>query len=135
MKSRISMITLGVVDLEKSIKFYENGLGFPKMDSPPEVAFFNLNGSWLGLYSRESLANDAMVSSKGEGFNSFSLAHNVDSESEVDKVIALAESAGAVVTKPGQKVVWGEYSGYFKDPDHHLWEIAYNPFFWVGPKD
>ena len=135
MKARISMITLGVADLEKSIKFYEEGLGFPKLDSPPEVAFFTLNGTWLGLYSREALAEDAMVSSEGHGFNSFTLAHNVASEAEVDEVMAQALAAGATLAKPAQKVFWGGYSGYFKDPDGHLWEVAHNPFTWIGPKD
>ena len=135
MKPRISMITLGVDDLERSIMFYKEGLGFPQMDSPPEVAFFTLNGSWLGLYSRSSLAEDAMVSPDGSGFNSFAIAHNVASEAEVDEAIEQAVSAGATLTKKAQKTSWGGYSGYFKDPDDHLWEVAHNPFFWVGPED
>ena len=135
MKPRISMVTLGVNDLQKSVEFYNEGLGFPKIDSSPEVAFFSLNGSWLGLYSREALAEDAMVSSDGDGFNGFTLAHNVDSEAEVDQVIEQALSAGATLAKPAQKVFWGGYSGYFKDPDGYLWEVAHNPFFWIGPKD
>jgi catechol 2,3-dioxygenase-like lactoylglutathione lyase family enzyme len=135
MKPRISMITLGVRDLAAAIKFYEQGLGFPRMDSPPEVAFFTLNGTWLGLYGREALAADARVSSQGEGFESFALAHNVSSEQEVDGVVFQAVAAGATLVKPPQKVFWGGYSGYFKDPDGHLWEVAHNPFFWVGPTD
>ena len=135
MKPRISVITLGVKDLKKSVKFYNEGLGFPKMDSPPEVAFFTLNGSWLGLYSRDALADDAEVSSEGSGFSGFTLAHNVASEAEVDQVIKQALSAGATLAKPAQKVSWGGYSGYFKDPDGHLWEVAHNPLFWIGPKD
>jgi catechol 2,3-dioxygenase-like lactoylglutathione lyase family enzyme len=135
MKPRISMITLGVRDLAASVKFYEEGLGFPRKDSPPEVAFFTLNGSWLALFGREALAEDATVSADGEGFESFALAHNVHSEEEVDDVIRQAEEAGATIVKRPQKVFWGGYSGYFKDPDGHLWEIAYNPHFWVGPHD
>jgi uncharacterized protein len=135
MKPRISMITLGVTDLERSIRFYEQGLGLPRMESPPEVAFFTLNGSWLGLYSRESLAHDAGVSPEGSGFSGIAIAHNVDSESAVDEVLAQAVSAGAKLVKPGQKVFWGGYSGYFADPDGYLWEVAHNPLFWVGPKD
>ena len=135
MKPRISMITLGVRDLAKSIKFYEQGLGFPRMESPPEVAFFTLNGTWLGLFGREALAEDAQVSAEGQGFASFALAHNVPSEADVNAVIAQAERAGATVTKQPQKVFWGGYSGYFTDPDGHLWEVAYNPHFWVGPRD
>ena len=135
MKSHISMITLGVRDLKKSIDFYEKGLGFPRMDSPPEVAFFTLNGTWLGLYGREALAEDAQISSEGSGFGGFALAHNVSTESEVDTVLEQARSAGGTITKNAQKVFWGGYSGYFKDPDGHLWEVAHNPLFWVGPKD
>jgi len=129
------MITLGVRDLAVSVRFYEEGLGFPRMDSPPEVAFFTLNGTWLGLYGRDALAADAMVSSEGGGFESFSLAHNVQSEEEVDEVVNHALEAGATLVKSPVKVFWGGYSGYFKDPDGHLWEVAYNPYFWVGPAD
>ena len=135
MKPRISMITLGVRDLSASVKFYEQGLGFPRLDSPPEVAFFSLNGTWLGLYGREALANDANVSADGQGFESFTLAHNVHSEEEVDEVMIQAIVAGATLVKQAQKVFWGGYSGYFKDPDGHLWEVAHNPHFWVGPSD
>jgi hypothetical protein len=135
MNPRISMITLGVSDLEKSIKFYKEGLGFPRMASPPEIAFFTLNGSWLGLYNRESLAEDATVSPEGSGFNGFTLSHNVASESNVDQIIGQAVSVGATLVKQPQKVFWGGYSGYFKDPDGYLWEVAHNPHFWVGPED
>lgn len=135
MKPRISMITLGVRDLATAIDFYENGLGFPRMESPPEVAFFPLNGTWLGLYGREALAEDANVSAEGNGFEAFALAHNVASEAEVDEIMARAVKAGATLVKQPQKVFWGGYSGYFRDPDGHLWEIAHNPLFWVGPKD
>ena len=102
MKPRISMITLGVRDLSASVKFYEQGLGFPRLDSPPEVAFFSLNGTWLGLYGREALANDANVSADGQGFESFTLAHNVHSEEEVDEVMNQAIEAGATcsITDP-----------------------------------
>jgi len=129
------MITLGVNELERSILFYEQGLGLPRMASPPEVAFFTLNGTWLGLFGRESLAKDAGVSATGSGFSGFSLAHNVASEAEVDAVLQQAVAAGASLVKPGQKVFWGGYSGYFADPDGYLWEVAHNPHFWVGPED
>ena len=135
MQPRISMVTLGVKDLEESVRFYRDGLGFPQMESPPGVAFFTLNGTWLGLYPRKALAEDAAVEDDGSGFNSFALAHNLASEKEVDQVIALALAAGAELAKPAQKVFWGGYSGYFKDPDGHLWEVAHNPFCWVGPVD
>ncbi|MBN7796011.1 VOC family protein [Parahaliea mediterranea] len=135
MKPRISMITLGVRDLPAAVEFYEKGLGFPRMESPPTVAFFTLNGTWLGLYGREALAEDAQVSAAGEGFAGFALAHNVHSEAEVDAVMAQAVAAGATEVKQPQKVFWGGYSSYFKDLDGHLWEVAHNPFAWVGPED
>lgn len=135
MRPRISMITLGVRDLAESVRFYEDGLGLPRRESPPEVAFFTLDGTWLGLYGRDALAEDATVSPEGQGFEGFALAHNVASEAEVDEVVRqAAEAGGTVVKKPG-KVFWGGYSGYFEDPDGHLWEVAYNPHFWVGPRD
>jgi hypothetical protein len=129
------MITLGVRDLEAAVRFYEQGLGLPRMQSPPEVAFFTLNGSWLGLFSREALAADANVPADGSGFGGFTISHNVDSEAEVEQVMRQAQAAGATITKPAQKVFWGGYAGYFRDLDGHLWEIAHNPHFWVGPRD
>jgi catechol 2,3-dioxygenase-like lactoylglutathione lyase family enzyme len=135
MKPRISMLTLGVRDLEASVRFYEQGLGFPRMESPPEVAFFTLNGSWLALYGRESLAEDAGVPSEGTGFSGFAIAHNVESEQAVDDALSQAVEAGARLVKPAQKAPWGGYSGYFADPDGYLWEVAHNPLFWVGPRD
>ncbi len=135
MKPRISMVTLGVRDLAASVAFYAQGLGLPRMESPPEVAFFTLDGTWLGLYGREALAEDATVPAEGHGFAGVALAHNVASEAEVDAVLAQAVAAGARLVKPGQKVFWGGYSGYFADLDGHLWEVAHNPHFWVGPPD
>ena len=135
MQPRISMITLGVNDLERAVGFYRDGLGFPQMDSPPGVAFFTLNGTWLGLYGREELAEDATVPAAGSGFAGFSLAHNVHSDAEVDAVMAQAVAAGATQVKAPQKVFWGGYSGYFRDPEGFLWEVAHNPFTWIGPVD
>lgn len=135
MQPRISMITLGVSDLARSVAFYQQGLGFPKLESPPEVAFFTLGGTWLGLYGREALAEDAKVSAEGSGFKGFALAHNVKSEQEVHAVVDQAVAAGATLVKEPQKVFWGGYSGYFADPDGHLWEVAHNPLMWVGPED
>ncbi|MBR0565133.1 VOC family protein [Azoarcus sp. L1K30] len=135
MKPRISMITLGVRDLAAATEFYEKGLGLPRMDSPPSVAFFTLNGTWLGLYGWDALAEDAQVPAEGSGFRGVTLAHNLGSEREVDALVAHAVKAGATLVKPPQKVFWGGYSGYFKDLDGHLWEIAHNPFCWVGPAD
>jgi len=134
MKPRISMITLGVRDLPQAVRFYE-ALGLPRRESPPEVAFFTLNGTWLGLFGRDSLAKDANVSGEGSGFRSVALAHNLASPAEVDQVMAQAEAAGARITKPAEPTFWGGYSGYFEDPDGHLWEVAHNPHFWIGPPD
>lgn len=135
LQPRISMITLGVDDLPRAITFYEKGLGFPKLDSPPGVAFFTLNGTWLGLYGRDALATDAGVSGAGGGFSGTSLSYNVKSEGEVEKILQIAVDAGAALIKPAQKAHWGGFHGYFSDPDGHLWEVAYNPFAWVGPED
>lgn len=135
MKPRISMITLGVRDLARAVSFYQDGLGFPRMPSPPEVAFFTLDGTWLGLYGRAALAEDAGVPASGNGFAGFALAHNVVSEAQVDAVMGQAVAAGATLVKPAQRAFWGGYSGYFADPDGHLWEVAHNPLFWVGPPD
>lgn len=135
MKPRVSMITLGVRDVAAAAEFYEHGLGLPRRESPPEVAFFTLDGTWLALWSREALAGDAGVPAAGSGFAGFALAHNVATETEVDAVIAQAAAAGATVVKAAQKTFWGGYAGYFRDPDGHLWEVAHNPFMWVGPPD
>lgn len=134
MQPRISMITLGVHDLARSMTFYQT-LGLPRMQSPPEVAFFTLNGNWLALYGREALAADAGISSEGTGFAGFTLAHNLHSAAEVDVLIQQARAAGARLVKPAQATDWGGYAGYISDPDGYLWEIAHNPFFWVGPED
>lgn len=136
MKPRISMITLGVKDIKESIRFYE-ALGFPRKDFDSEdVAFFTLNGTWLGLYGREALAEDAGVpAGEGGGFSGVALAHNVETDALVDQVLQEAVEAGAKLVKPAQKVFWGGYSGYFSDPDGYLWEVANNPFTWIGPKD
>lgn len=134
MEPRISMITLGVSDLEESIKFYEQGLGFPKKDTSPGIAFFTLNGTWLGLYPRDLLAEDATIPSAGAGFSGVTLSHNVTSEAEVETVIRQAVKAGAKLVKPPQQASWGGFAGYFEDRDGHLWEVAYNPYSWVGPE-
>lgn len=140
MEPRISMITLGVTDLEKSTTFYEKGLGLPKIESPPGVTFFNLDGTWLSLYPRNKLAEDALMPAEASPnnaashFPNFTLAHNVKSESQVELLFKEAVSAGAIPVKQPQKVFWGGYSSYIKDPDGFLWEIAYNPLMWIGPE-
>ncbi|MCI4663609.1 MAG: VOC family protein [Neomegalonema sp.] len=133
---RISMITLGVKNVAKAAEFYRDGLGFPQLEfDNPNVAFFTLNGSWLGLYGWDALAQDAGVAPRAPGYGGFALAHNVGSEQEVDQTLTTATTAGAQLIKPGQKVFWGGYSGYFADLDGHLWEVAHNPFMWIGPED
>ena len=127
MEPRITLITLGVSDLERSIRFYRDGLGLPMMDGPDGIAFFETRGTRLSLYPRASLAEDATVPAEGSGFPGFALAHNVRTTEDVDAVLARAVEAGARLLKPGQKVFWGGYSGYFADPDGFLWEVAWNP--------
>jgi len=135
MKSRINMITLGVNNLEESIRFYERGLGFPRKPFEGEVAFFELNGTWLALYPWDALAEDATVSPEGTGFRGITLAHNVANKTEVDNVMEQAGNASAAIVKPAKDVFWGGYSGYFADPDGYLWEVVWNPLFWPGPDD
>lgn len=135
MKPLISMITLGVQDLQVATVFYQHGLGLPRLEFESEgVSFFQLAGAWLSLFPREELAKDAGVDPTGSGFRGLSVAQNVASEKEVDEVLALAVRAGGTLVKAGEKVFWGGYSGYFADPDGHLWEIAFNPFMQVGPQ-
>jgi uncharacterized protein len=131
MKSKISIITLGVENLYNSTEFYKKlGFQLATEDDIENIAFFFVEGSAAGLalFPKEKLAEDATVSSTGSGFAGFTLAHCVSSPEEVEKTLREAETAGAKIVKPGQKVFWGGYSGYFSDPDGFLWEIAYNPF-------
>ena len=127
--ARINMVTLGVANVAASRQFYER-LGFVAsgFDSK-DVTFFDMNGTVLGLYGRVSLAEDAGVSDKGDGFRGVSLAINLASKEAVDHALGFAESYGGQIMQPAREVFWGGYSGYFADPDGHLWEIAYNPFF------
>lgn len=131
MDARISLITLGVSDLTRAVRFYRDGLKLPQRDGPNGIAFFETAGTWLSLYARESLAEDATVSPDGNGFRGFALAHNVVSEQDVDRVLQEAIDAGATLVKPAQKVFLGGYSGYFADPDGFLWEVAWNLHFTV----
>ena len=130
MKAKISLITLGASDLERSLKFYRDGLGFPTHNytESEDVVFFAMEGTWMALYPKDKLAEDATISPDGSGFTGITLAHNVSSEAEVDQVFALALEAGAKAVKQPVKVFWGGYSGYFADPDGYLWEVAFNPF-------
>ena len=129
MEPRISLITLGVANLERATRFYEECLRLPRLKTPPSVTFFEMGKTWLALRSRESLAADAGLSSKGSGFRGFALAHNVRSPAEVDALLAHAGSCGGKVVTPGHPTDWGGYSGYFTDPDGFLWEVAHNPDF------
>ena len=127
MDLQITLVTLGVSDLAESIRFYRDGLGLPmkEREDDTDVAFFPLDGTWLSLYPRALLAEDATVTEDGSGFSGITIAHNVSSKKEVDTVLDEAESAGGRIVKPAQEVFWGGYSGYFADPDEHLWEVAY----------
>lgn len=129
MEQRITLITLGVSDLEESTKFYEENFGWEKAAASNEdITFFQLNGMMLSLYQREKLAEDAGIESNGGGFNGFSLSYNTRSEKEVDEIIERLQNTGVKVVKEPQKVFWGGYSGYIADPDGYLWEIAFNPY-------
>lgn len=129
MTANISIVTLGVEDLPTSTEFYEN-IGWSNTTaSQDSVTFLQGHSVVLGLYGRQALAEDAEVDPAGSGFRGVSLAINLESEAAVDAFFAKAISHGAEAKKRPQKVFWGGYSGYFADPDGHLWEVAYNPFF------
>lgn len=134
MKPRISLITLGVDDLERSLHFYRDGLGLVTAGiigtelEDGAVVFIDLQAQLkLALYPRKSLLKDAGLPVAERGAPALSIAHNVSSRTEVDQVMAQAASAGAVIVKPAQDTFWGGYAGYFQDPDGHLWEVAWNP--------
>lgn len=129
MEPRISFITLGVTDLERSVVFYRDILGLTPRTVLDEVAFFEMGKTWLALYPRHLLAADAGVSAEGSGFPGFALAHNVRSVEEVDQLLAQAANGGGRLIKPGHATDWGGYAGYFADPDGFLWEVAWNPDF------
>ena len=131
---RITVLTLAVADLERSLKFYRDGLGLPTKGivgteyEGGAVVFFNMKGGLtLALFPKKELAKDANVAETRSSPAEFSIGHNVRSKEEVDEVMEQAKKAGAKITKPAQKTFWGGYAGYFQDPDGHLWEIAYNP--------
>lgn len=129
MEPRLTLITLGVRNLQRAKEFYQQVFGWQPAESSTEsIVFFQLDGLQLALFPQESLADDAGVSAEGNGFRRFSLAHNVGSEQEVDELVALLQERGATVLKHPEKVFWGGYSSYISDPDDNLWEIAFNPF-------
>jgi hypothetical protein len=129
MEPRISFVTLGVADLDRSTHFYRDVLGLEVLKALPEVTFFELGQTWLALFPRDLLAADAGVPAAGSGFTGFALAHNVRSEQEVDALLAQAAAGGGRLVKPGRRTDWGGYAGYFADPDGFLWEVAWNPDF------
>ena len=129
MQQRLTLITLGVSDVQRARAFYENVFGWVALPMSDEnVTFFKLNGVILSLFGENALAEDAGVDPQGHGFRKFSLAHNVRSEKEVDELIETLQRRGAKIIKSPQKVFWGGYSSYVADLDGNLWEIAYNPF-------
>ncbi len=133
MEQRLTMVTLGVRDLARSRRFYEEGLGWALGGGVEgNVAFYQLGGILLGLYGLEALAEDAQLAlpdlQPARNFGGITLAYNVRDRAAVDATLTEAEAAGATLLKPGQEVFWGGYSGYFADPDGHPWEVAHNPF-------
>lgn len=127
MEPHISVITLGVSDLARSVRFYRDGLGLPMRDDKPPVAYFQLQGTWLALLPRHSLARYANVAPEGHGFPGITLSCNVSAQQEVDLTMARAEAAGATVVSAPAVLNWGGYAGWFADPDGYLWEIVWNP--------
>jgi len=133
MEQRVSLITLGVSNLQRSREFYER-LGWRRSMLQTEgIVFFQTGGMALALYPRDELAKDANVSSSdSHGFSGVTLAYNARNREDVDAVLAQAQAAGAKLAKPAQEAFWGGYSGYFSDPDGFLWEVAWNPFFQIA---
>jgi len=132
MEQRISLVTLGVTDLARSRAFYEQ-LGWRGQEAE-ETVFFQAGGQAVVLWARDKLAADAGIPDDGAGgFGGITLAHNVGSREEVDRIVAAAGDAGAEITKTPQDTFYGGYAGFFRDPDGHVWEIAWNPGFALGP--
>lgn len=134
MKPSVTVITIGVNDLEKSLHFYRDGLGFPtegiigKEFEYGAVVFIQLQyGLRLALWPRKSISHDSGLPISLASSTEMTLGHNVSSKAEVDEVMAQAKSAGAMIVKPAHQTFWGGYSGYFQDPDGHLWEVVWNP--------
>jgi catechol 2,3-dioxygenase-like lactoylglutathione lyase family enzyme len=134
MKPRITLLTIGVDDLERSLRFYRDGLGLKtegivgKQYEHGAVAFFDLQpGLKLAIWPRRSISRDSGLPPGSASATEFTIGHNVRSKAEVDAVMEQAGKAGAAVVKPAQDTFWGGYAGYFQDPDQHLWEVAWNP--------
>jgi hypothetical protein len=140
MKPGITLITLGVDDLERSLRFYRDGLGLKTEGivgaqfEHGAVAFFDLqSGLRLAIWPRKSIAHDSGQAAGKPAPTEFTLGHNVASKAEVDAVMEQAGKAGATIVKPAHETFWGGYAGYFQDPDQHLWEVAWNPD-WIIPE-
>ena len=131
MEQRVTMITLGVADLARSRAYYE-ALGWQPSMVMDEVVFFQIGGMALGLYGRAALAAEARVADDGARFSGMSLAHNVRAHDEVDAVLDQAVAAGGSLARAAEEASWGGYSGYFTDPDGHLWEVAWNPYWEIA---
>ena len=134
MKPRVTFITLGVDDLDRSLRFYRDGLGLETKGIIGEefehgaAAFFDLQpGLILAIWPRKSLSHDTGIPMGSPSATEFALGHNVLSKEEVDNLMEQAKKAGAAIVKPAQETFWGGYAGYFQDPDNHLWEVAWNP--------
>jgi catechol 2,3-dioxygenase-like lactoylglutathione lyase family enzyme len=134
MEQRISVVTLGVEDLARSRRFYEQGLGWKRGNASEEVVFYQAGGMVLALFPRRHLAEDAAVSPEGAGFGGITIAYCARDRAEVEAVLAAAAKAGARILKPARDVFWGGYAGYFADPDGHPWEVAWNPH-WTLAED
>jgi predicted lactoylglutathione lyase len=135
MEQRISLITLGVRDLAASTAFFER-LGWRRSAKAYDgVAFFQVGSIVISLFPFDKLAEDAGVSARQSGSNGCTIAHNCRTKEGVDAVLAEAEAAGATIVKPAEDVFWGGYSGYFRDLDGHLWEVAWNPFLPIDDDD
>jgi predicted lactoylglutathione lyase len=132
MDPRISLITLGVEDMKRSRAFYETLGWTASPQSNDDVTFFQAGGSIFGLYGRAGLAEDAQVKDTPASFRGVSLSYNARDRAEVDAVLTEALDDGAQLIKAAEEVCWGGYSGYFADPDGHLWEVAHNPFWTIG---
>jgi catechol 2,3-dioxygenase-like lactoylglutathione lyase family enzyme len=127
-EQRVSLITLGVSDLARARRFYEDGLGWRRGNTDDSVAFYEIPGGIFALWSRAALAEDVGVKDAGaRDFAGVTLAYNTRSKAEVDAVLAEAARAGARILKPAQDAFWGGYTGYFADPEGHIWEVAWNP--------
>ena len=142
MEPRITVLTLGVADLDKAVQFYRDGLGFPTTGIEGNefeygaVAFFELeNGLKLALWPRKSIARDTKLPLQEPSGTEFTLGHNVGSREEVDTVMAQARRSGANIVKEAEETFWGGYAGYFQDPDGHLWEVVWNPQFEVKEEE